>query len=107
MGQLLKETFVSSSLLLMKRKGEVCIKSSNHSLILLLLLCCCDVDPVYAGPYMKQLCNQQGLKIFRQNIQGLESSDESLSQISGSNNIYTLTLSETHVIENKDLVDKN
>lgn len=110
MRQLLKETFVSSSLLLMKRKGEVYIKSSNHSLILLLLFCCCDVDPVHAGPYMKQLerlCNQQGLKIFHQNIQGLESSHESLSQILGSNNIYILTLSETHVIENKDLVDKN
>ena len=38
--------------------------------------------------YMKQLeslCKQRGLKISHQNIWGLESSHESLSQILGSN----------------------
>ena len=52
---------------------------------------------------LESLCKQQGLKIFHQNIRGLESSHESLLQILGSNNIDILTLSETHITENIDL----
>ena len=109
MGELLKETFVSSSLWLMKRKGEVYIKSSNHSIKLPLLLCCCDVHPL-PGPYIKQLeslYKHRGLKIFHQNIWGLKSSHEILSQILGSDNINILTLSDAHIIENIDFDDKN
>ena len=70
MGELLKETFVSSSLWLMKRKGEVYIKSSNHSTKLPSFLCCCDVHPL-PGSYIKQLQSlykHRGLKIFQQDI---------------------------------------
>ena len=102
-----KETFIVSSLLQAKSaKRNILGQSAKQSFTCLLILMCGDIES-FPGPCsgnsrdipgLKQLLKQRGLAIFHQNVRGLFSNINLISELLQSfNGIDKLTLSETHI----------
>eukprot|EP00795_Rhopilema_esculentum_P009289 gene9289-16986_t len=110
-----KETFILSSLWQAKRgKRDIHVRSSMQSFLCLLILMSGDIESC-PGPYsrdipaLKQLLKQRGLAVFHQNVRGLFSNINLVSELFQSfSGIDILTLSETHIrkdSENNGLYD--
>ena len=110
-----KETFILSSSWQAKRaKRNIHVRSSMQSFLCLLILMSGDIESC-PGPYsrdipaLKQLLKQRGLAVFHQNVRGLFSNINLVSELFQSfSGIDILTLSETHIqkdSENNGLYD--
>ena len=97
----MKETFITSSLLVSRKNLNFHPNVTWKSWIILICLLCGDIE-VNPGPCnpteLLNLLKQKGNHIFHQNIRGLFSKLELIEEfLHRSQNIHILTLSETHI----------
>ena len=106
-----RESFIYSSIwLYSSMKINIALKRSFKLYLFLLILMSGDVEQL-PGPQqhleLKSLLRNRGLSILHQNVRGLSSNFDLISEILENNNIDILTLSETHIKPSDDISEFN